>query len=131
MQISTRFRSKPSKRKALAAQISRILDPEYGGLLPVRRRPLGTLWAMDLDAMGKALTKGAPVPDIAASWTPEPLKQDEMLEAMLLVLWDTMILTASERWTKRGVANLSHERTHLLAHCFLRGQAVGAQPLHD
>eukprot|EP00973_Karenia_brevis_P024650 3400481-Karenia_brevis.AAC.1 len=62
---------------------------------------------------------------------PGPLDQQDMLDAMLLVLWDAIMLTASERWTKRGVANLNHERTHLLAHCFLRGQAVGKHPIHD
>ena len=37
----------------------------------------------------------------------------------------------SALWTALGVANLPHERTFLMAQCFLRGQAVGKRSLHD
>jgi hypothetical protein len=87
---------------------------------------------MDLDAMGKALVNGdAAVNVIAASWATGPLDTACMFERMMLVLWDTLMLAASERWTQRGVANLNHERTYLLAKSFLRGQAVGRRALED
>ena len=127
----TRSRSKDTRRKQYAAAVRQLLRPETGGLLLVRTRPIGTPLAMDLDEMGRAMVGGATAAAIAAAWTPEPLSSQQTFEKMMLVLWDALMLTASERWTARGVANLGHERTHLLAQCFLRGQAVGKRPLHD
>ena len=127
-----RSKAKVAKRKQYAAAVRQLSRPETGGALRVRTRPLGTALAMDLDDMGKTMVAAAgPAKRIAAAWAPVPLSEFQMLDKMLLVLWDALILSSSERWTARGVANLRHERTHLLAQCFLRGQAVGKRPLHD
>ena len=125
-------RSLPTWRKAFTCAIQQLSAPGSTRKLRVFTRPQGTPLAMDLDAMGKALVNGdAAVNVIAASWATGPLDIACMFERMMLVLWDTLMLAASERWTQRGVANLNHERTYLLAKSFLRGQAVGRRALED
>jgi len=91
--------------------------------------PLGTESAMPLSKEGVALTKGRPLQALARQWYPSLAEEDELLRGalntLLLVLHDALMFSMSARWTAMGVANLPHERTYLMAQCFLRGQAVG------
>ena len=122
-------RTRAARRRVRAAAVQQLSRSD-SDILRVRRRPRGTPLAMDLDDMGKAMMTEETAQAIADSWTPK-LTKEQLLDKMLLVLWDALMLSASERWTALGVANLHHERTHLLAHSFLKGQAIGSRPLHD
>ena len=55
----------------------------------------------------------------------------EILDRMLLCLFDALFLKQSERWSKAGVANLKVDETPELARWFLRGHQVGAKPIFD
>ncbi len=50
---------------------------------------------------------------------------------MLLVLWDALMLTMSEAWTRKGVANLACCEAPELARYFHAGLQVGSKPLFD
>ena len=128
---SKRPRSKVARRKEYAGAIRRLCRPEINRRIRVKMRPLGSKLAMDLDDFGQEMAAGTPAAALAAKFCSEAASTQEVLDRMLLVLYDALWLSACERWTARGVANLDHERTFLMAQGFLRGQAVGKRPLHD
>ena len=97
--------------------------------------PAGTELAMPLSDEGKALSTDQPLQALARQWKPRLEEEDELmreaLNTLMLVLHDALMFSMSARWTSLGVANLQHERTFLMAQCFMRGQAVGRRSLHD
>ena len=59
------------------------------------------------------------------------LSIEEVLDRLLLSLWDALFLSQSIQWTEDNVANLPSDEANELARWFLRGQAVGAKPIFD
>ena len=55
----------------------------------------------------------------------------KVFNELSLFLWDAMFFARAVRWTTLGVQNLPAARTLLLGKCFMKGQNIGAQPLHD
>ena len=107
----------------------------------MRTRPLGTCRAPPLDDFGKRMfrvlkekaeeqrkkqgnKKGKEAPKneqpknvikhIAEHSSP-PIPRAEALDKMLLVLFDALLLTQSEEWTRRHVANCQADETYELA----------------
>ena len=61
----------------------------------------------------------------------QSLSIEEVLDRLLLSLWDALFLSQSIQWTEDNVANLPSDEANELARWFLRGQAVGAKPIFD
>ena len=59
------------------------------------------------------------------------LSIEEVLDRLLLSLWDALFLSQSIQWTEDNVANLPSDEANELARWFPRGQAVGAKPIFD
>ena len=66
--------------------------------------------------------------DIAAA---KGFSQSECLDRMLLVLWDAIMLTMSESWTRGKVANMHVCEAPQLARYFVLGMQVGSNPIFD
>jgi hypothetical protein len=116
-------------KKMLRKRLGELIRSQRS--LTFHSRPLSSAKAMSLSVMGKALAGKDSLEKIAARWKPAPLDIAELLDEMLLVLWDALFFTACEKWTALGVANISAQRTNLLGHCFLKGIKQGKKPLQD
>ena len=88
----------PQGREKVAAQV----DASTGEWVRILKRPLGTCRAPLVDDFGKQLVAKT-VGDMARE---QSLGQAEMLDNMLLCLFDALWLAQSEAWTNRGVANM-------------------------
>ena len=97
--------------------------------LRIRLRPLKTRREPSLDRFGKMIcTSEEQIESIAAA---EDISINECLDRLLLVLWDALMLTMSEEWTRKGVANLACCEAPELARYFLAGLQVGSRPPFD
>jgi hypothetical protein len=82
-----------------------------------------------LDAFGRALVESEQkAKKLAREWD---LSIEQLMDKMLLVLWDACFLAQADEWTRRGQANLHADETLEIARWFLRGKAVGAKPIFD
>jgi hypothetical protein len=52
------------------------------------------------------------------------LSKEELLDRMLLVLFDSLWLAQSETWTNRGVANIPQDEAFELARWFMKGRSL-------
>ena len=68
---------------------------------------------------------------IARSWRPKALTIEEMLDRLLLALWDALFLAQCIRWSTQNVANLYVDETPELARWFMLGQSVGSGAIFD
>ena len=97
--------------------------------LRIQLRPLGTKREQTLDEFGKLLcVRDQHIKDIAAT---KRMSKEECLDKMLLVLWDALMLTMCEGWTRGNVANMHVCEAPQLARYFVLGLQVGANPLFD
>ena len=97
--------------------------------LRIRLRPLGTKREPSLDDFGRQMcTSPEDIESLAAA---QEITIAECLDRMLLVLWDALMLTMSEAWTRKGVANLACCEAPELARYFHAGLQVGSKPLFD
>ena len=59
------------------------------------------------------------------------LAKENLLDKMLLCLYDALFLKQAEEWSNRGVSNVPADETPELAKWFMKGQAVGSKPIFD
>ena len=116
-----------------------VLDGEYSGktevaaavreiqndFVIVLMRPYGTPRAPLVDDFGKQL-QGRTIEHLETEWT-----RPQIMDRLLLCLFDALWLKQSDRWSKAGVANLKVDETPEIARWFLRGVKVGAKPIFD
>ena len=55
----------------------------------------------------------------------------EMLDRLLLVLWDSLFLDQAESWADQEVSNLPADETQQLAFWFMKGVGVGSKSIFD
>ena len=111
-----RPRAKRARRDQLAAYVERLARPEANRQVRVFMWPLGSHLAPPiLDDLGRAILGKQKLPDIARLWRPEALRQEDLVDRMLLLLWRALFRASSMKWTKQGVANLGPRRTQELA----------------
>ena len=110
------------QNKESAANIVREIHNDW---LRVRMRPYGTCREPWVDAFTKKLR------DKTVEELEVELTKPEILDRMLLCLWDAFFLKQSERWSNAGVSNLRADETPEIARWFLRGRDVGAKPIFD
>ena len=88
--------------------------------------------AQMLDAMGLAvLNAKKSLQEISKTWKGGALSKADLLDRLLLVLWDALFARQAHEWTGRGVANITVSEAMDLGRWFLRGQKVGEKPLFD
>ena len=103
----------------------------------VLTKPIGTAMAPPLSKFAKQMFKYDDIHDLAQAASKgfddaQPgLSQAQLLDEMLLVLWDHLFLQKAELWTSTSSANLPADETWDLARWFLRGQVQGAKPIFD
>ena len=97
--------------------------------LRIQLRPIGTKREQTLDEFGKLIcTSNDSIKDIAAA---RRISKEECLDKMLLVLWDALMLTMCEGWTRSDVANMHVCEAPQLARYFCLGLHMGSNPLFD
>ena len=116
----------------------RVANAVHGlDMVRVLTKPAGSALAAPLSNFAKLMFKHDDIHALAAAASEGPcdkhekLNQAQILDQMLLVLWDALFLQKAEQWTTNSVANLPAEETYDLARWFLRGQVDGAKPLFD
>ena len=57
--------------------------------------------------------------------------KEELVDNLLLILFDALWLAQSESWTSRGVANTPQDEAFELARWFMKGQSVADKPIFD
>ena len=68
---------------------------------------------------------------IRPKWEGGTISKSELLDHMLLMLWDALFLSQSLNWTRLGVANTPSDEALELARWYLRGQTIGSTPIFD
>ena len=97
--------------------------------LRIQLRPLRTKREQSLDEFGQKICFSEELIErIAVS---EGMSQSECLDRLLLVLWDALMLTMCEAWTRGKVANLHACEAPQIARYFGLGLQVGSTPLFD
>ena len=95
----------------------------------VKTRPRDTPRAATMDPFSESLFEvDTSLQELAHT---QGLSIEEVLDRLLLSLWDALFLSQSIQWTEDNVANLPSDEANELARWFLRGQAVGAKPIFD
>ena len=89
-----------SKSRRKVAELLRSLH--IGQQLKVKMRPLGTCREPPLDPFARQLMK-TPYKNLRDLTLTDTI--EEVRDKLLLSLWDALFLTASETWTKDGVAS--------------------------
>ena len=110
--------------KAEAAAMIRNLRPNQS--LDVLMRPFDTERTPLLDAFGKKLRGKSIAWFMGKDW-----KLPEILDRMLLCLYDAVLLAHSDHWSRTGVANLKVDETPEIARWFNDGIRVGSKPIFD
>ena len=105
--------------------VANIVRAVHNDWLRVRMRPYGTCRAPLVDEFATKLR------DKTVEELEVELTKQEILDRMLLCLFDALFLKQSERWSNAGVANLNVDETPELARWFLRGRNVGSKPIFD
>ena len=106
-----------------AAQIRNLQPNQF---MDVLMRPFGTVRAPPLDDFGKKLRRKRVAELVEKNW-----KLPEILDRMLLCLYDALLLESSDRWSRAGVANLKVDETPEIARWFNEGIRVGSKPIFD
>ena len=111
------------RRRAVVAAV-RALDPLEENIVCALLRPRDTSRAPPLDPLAQQLFEETPLELFGVA-------AQELLDGMLLVLWDALFLNQCETWTRQGVVNLPSDECFELARWFLRGQARSSKRLVD
>ena len=111
--------------------IATAIRDKQEGTLRVLMRPFDTCRAPPVDDLCKAMATDKSLRRIAQDWPAAPLSIADMLDRMLLVLWDGLFLEQCEAWTNKKVDNLPSDETLELARWFLRGQKIGTKAIFD
>ena len=109
--------------KAEVADIIRKSENEW---IRVLMRPHGTPRNPLADDFVKKELRIKTVKELEAGLT-----RPQLMDRMLLCLFDALWLKQSDRWTAASVANMKVDETPEIARWFLRGQKVGAKPIFD
>ena len=117
-----------TKNKYVAKCRQKIADiVAHQSVIKALLRPFKSKRAPLLDAFGKAMAADEQnAKQLARAWG---LSIEELMDQMLLVLWDACFLAQADEWTRRGQANVHADETLELARWFLRGRAVGTKPI--
>ena len=121
----------PTKNKNVATCREKIADVvAHQSVIKVLLRPFESKQrAPLLDAFAKALAANKQnAKQLARGWG---FSIEQLMDQMLLNLWDACSLAQSDEWTQRGQANLPADETLEIARWFLRGRAEGAKPIFD
>ena len=110
-----------SSKAEVAAAVRQIRND----WITVLMRPYETPRSPLVDEFGKNL-RDKTIADLEAEWT-----RPQIMDRLLLCLFDALWLKQSDRWSKAGVANLNVDETPELAKWFLHGMNVGAKPIFD
>ena len=113
------------RRRTVAKGLRRLKEHDT---LQVLARPLRTARQPPLDPFAQDLLKSDHIKDVAKKLA---LSKEELLDKMLLVLFDALFLAQSEEWTHRNVANAPADETYELARYWSLGQNVGKNPIFD
>ena len=108
------------------AMVCSAVAESVGRTLTVRTRPLSM--KPPLDSFAKAVLSMS-VKAIAASAKFKRPSQEEILDRLLIVLYDALFLDKCLDWTAKQVSNLHNSETPQVARYFLKGLYVGDAPL--
>ena len=114
-------------RSALAMAVRKLV----GKVAPVHTRPLGTIRAPPVDEFAARLLWDAKQFSLRSIASELSLTKAEVLDRVLLALWDALFLDQCEEWSQHEVANLPADEAPELAKWFLKGLAVGENPVFD
>ena len=117
----------PEEHKTRAETATAILKLEPNDLLPIWTRPFGTKREPLTDSFGRKLFQTR-VRRLVDELQLSPI---EIVDKMLVCLWDALFLQQSEKWSAAGVANLNADETPELARYFQKGYRVGSKPIFD
>ena len=81
-----------------------------------------------MDPFSESLFEDMSLQDLAQA---QGLNIEEVLDRLLLSLWDALFLSQCIQWTEDNVANLASDEANELGRWFLRGQTVGTKPIFD
>ena len=94
-------------------------------------RPLGTARPPILDTFGRHIMVRYPEITLRQLMAVSECTIEEVRDKILLCLWDALFISASEQWTKDGVANTTAAEALELGNCFGKGQQFSKWPLLD
>ena len=114
-------------RSAIATAVRKLV----GKTVPVHTRPLGTIRSPPLDEFAATLLRDSKEFTLRSIANALGLTKAEVLDRVLLALWDALFLDQCETWSQREVANLPADEAPELAKWFLKGLAVGERPIFD
>ena len=106
--------------------VARVIRKTENVWVRILMRPYGTQRAPIADDFAKKELQEKTVEKLESTLT-----RPQIMDRMLLCLFDALFLKQSEQWTTSSVANLKVDETPEIARWFLRGQQVGAKPLFD
>ena len=106
--------------------VARMIRKSENVWIRILRRPYGTQRAPIADDFAKKDLQEKTIKKLEAALT-----RPQIMDRMLLCLFDALFLKQSDQWTTSSVANLKVDETPEIARWFLRGQQVGAKPLFD
>ena len=114
------------QRRHVAFTIRKLAD---GAQVRVKTRPRQTPRAATMDPFsGSLFENNMSLQELAQA---QGLSIEEVLDRLLLSLWDALFLSQCIQWTEDNVANLASDEANELGRWFLRGQAVGTKPIFD
>lgn len=91
-------------------------------------RPQGTLNGFVTDAFSEQLMGHHSARQFAQE---HGINREEMMDRLLLLLWDTLMLKQAQKWTAAEVSNLPSDETLELARWFLKGQTKCSKSIFD
>ena len=107
-------------------EVAQVIRKSENVWIKILMRPYGTQRAPLADNFAKKELRGKTVKNLEHALT-----RPQIMDRMLLCLFDALFLKQSDQWTTSSVANLKADETPEIARWFLRGQQVGAKPLFD
>ena len=114
------------QRRHVACTVRKLAD---GVQVRIKTRPRRTPRAATMDPFSESLFEdNISLRDLAHA---QGLSIEEVLDRLLLSLWDALFLSQCIQWTEDNVANLPSDEANELARWFLRGQAVVSKPIFD
>ena len=111
---------------ASKAEVAGVIRNSENEWIKVLMHPYGTPRAPLVDDFAKKDLRDKTVTQLEANLT-----RPQLMDRLLLCLFDALWLKQSDRWTVAGVANMKVDETPEIARWFLRGRAVGAKPVFD
>ena len=114
-------------RSAIAMAVRKLV----GKTALVHTRPVGTVRSPPLDEFAATLLQDSKQFTLRSIADDMSLTKAEVLDRVLLALWDALFLDQCETWSQQKVSNLPADETPELAKWFLKGLAVGEKPIFD